>query len=134
MIQEKQAAAARNIDNLNKYYLEIPIVVSTFDGKGRLVGFSRLIEANGSAQYSFIVKHEEKDVTVSGVITNTNGKLLYSDDYNTPSDIRTGGEIVHSKPAPNRLNLVFIVTSTSSDHYRIGDTFTASFVLSTGFQ
>jgi hypothetical protein len=66
------------------------------------------------------------------LITNSNGKLVYSDDYNTPSEIRTSGEILHSKPFSNRLNLVFVVTSSNSMHYRLGDTFAASFVVPTG--
>jgi hypothetical protein len=67
LLEERQAAANRSRDILNNYFDEIPLVITTLNGKGRLVGFGRLIEANSSAQYSFMIKYEDKDVTVSGV-------------------------------------------------------------------
>ncbi len=110
------------------YFESMPLVLSTADGKGRLVGFSRLLENGGQAQYSFQIKHQDEDVNVSGTISNRNNRLEYSDDYNTPYQIRTTGEITHSKNL-TRLHLVYVVTSVNSTELRVGDTFTASFVL-----
>lgn len=128
---EKEAAeiiAENKKNEVSRYFSSVPLVIATLDGKGRLVGFSRLLENGGQAQYSFQIVHEGENVNVSGTITNQAGKLSYSDDYNTNYDVRTGGEITHSKTSA-RLNIVFVVTSTNSKNYRIGDTFTASFVL-----
>ena len=126
--EEKRRQQQLAEDEIN-YFSEVPLVISTLDGKGRLVGFSRLKEASGAAQYSFIVKHEDKDETVTGTITNQAGRLTYSDDYSTPSEIRTSGEITHTKPNGTRLRIDFVVTTSSSDKYRVGDTFYATFVL-----
>jgi len=119
--QEEEAEAS--------YYENVPLVISTLDGKGKLVGFKRLNQSNGSAQYSFIIKHEGQDITVSGTITNGGGRLSYSDDYNTQFEVRTSGEITHSKPSPSRLRLEFIVTGSQSNKYRVGDAFFAMFVI-----
>ena len=111
------------------YFNDVPLVVSTLDGKGKLVGFSRLGESDGTAQYSFLIKNGNDEITVTGTITNQSGKLVYSDDYSTPLEARTGGEVVHGKPKSTRLRLDFVVTSTASDKHRVGDTFYATFVL-----
>lgn len=123
--QQIQAEIEKN----EKYYNDVPLVVSTSDGKGRLVGFSRLGMQNGAAQYSFLAKDSNGLITISGTITNQSNKLVYSDDYSTPSEYRTSGEIAHSKPNPSRLRIDFVVTSSSSDRFRIGDTFFAEFNL-----
>ena len=121
--QQKEAEAEE------RYFAEIPLVISTLDGKGRLVGFSRLKDNNGSAQYSFIIKHDDKYETVTGTIVNQGGKYTYTDDYSTSSDVRTSGEITHSRPNSRRLRIDFVVTGSPSDKYRVGDTFFATFVL-----
>ena len=122
---QKQEELERNA----RYFEDVPLVVSTLDGKGKLVGFSRLAEQNGSAQYSFLVKNGEGEVGVSGTILNRDGRLTYSDDYSTPSELRTSGEVTHSKSGGSRLRIDFVVTSISSEKFRIGDTFYAEFVL-----
>jgi len=129
-IQREEAAAnaERAKNEMLNYFNSVPLVVATLNGKGRLVGFSRLLDNGGQAQYSFQLIHEGESVNVSGIVTNQNGKLAYADDYNTNYDLRTTGEITHSKNK-GRLHLVFVVTSTNSKNYQIGDTFTASFVL-----
>ena len=127
--EEERRKIQQKAEEEERYFSEVPLVISTPDGKGRLVGFSRLKETNGSAQYSFIVKHENEDATVTGTISNQGGKLIYSDDYSTNSAIRTNGEITHSKPNDTRLRIDFVVTGSSSDKYRVGDTFFATFVL-----
>jgi hypothetical protein len=128
MEEEKRKQEQQAADEIS-YFSEVPLVISTLDGKGRLVGFSRLRDNNGTAQYSFIINHEEKAETVSGTISNQAGRLTYSDDYSTPSEIRTSGEITHSKPNSTRLRINFVVTASSSEKYRVGDTFYATFVL-----
>lgn len=127
--EEAERSQKEEEERNQRYFAEVPLVVSTPDGKGRLVGFSRLREPNGTAQYSFLVKNGDSEVAVSGSIVNQSGKLAYSDDYSTPSDVRTSGEVLHSKPAPARLRIEFVVTSASSDKNRVGDTFYAAFVL-----
>lgn len=124
-----QQQTQAEIEQLEKYYNDVPLVVSTSDGKGRLVGFSRLGMPNGAAQYSFLAKNSNGLITISGTITNQSNKLVYSDDYSTPSEYRTSGEIAHSKPSPSKLRIDFVVTSSSSDRFRIGDTFFAEFNL-----
>lgn len=125
--QQIQAEIEKN----ERYYNDVPLVVSTPDGKGRLLGFSRLAMLNGTAQYSFLSKNSDGMVTISGTITNQSNKLVYSDDYSTPSEYRTSGEIAHSKPNPSALRIDFVVTSSSTDRFRIGDTFFAVFNLPT---
>jgi len=112
-----------------KYYSDVPLVVSTLDSKGKLVGFGRLAEPGGSAQYSFVVKNGDGEAVVSGTITNQSGMLVFNDDYSTPDELRTNGEITHSKPNASRLRLDFVVTTGASEKYRVGDTFYAMFVL-----
>jgi len=125
--QQIQAEIEKN----QRYYNDVPLVVSTQDGKGRLVGFTRLAMPNGTAQYSFLARNSDGVVTISGTITNQSNKLVYSDDYSTPSEYRTSGEIAHSKPNPSALRIDFVVTSSSTDRFRIGDTFFAVFNLPT---
>jgi len=117
------------IEKKERYYNDVPLLVSTSDGQGRLVGFSRLAMPNGTAQYSFVVKNSDGVVTKSGTITNQSNKLVYSDDYSTPTGLRTSGEIAHSKPTSRTLRIDFVVTSSSTDKFRIGDTFFAVFTL-----
>jgi hypothetical protein len=131
--KEKQESIQRQLrqeaERTTMYFNDVPLVISTLDGKGRLVGFSRLGDSNGTAQYSFIIKNGSDAVTVTGTITNQSGKFIYSDDYSTPMEFRTSGEVVHGKPNSTRLRLDFVVTSTPSEKYRVGDTFFATFVL-----
>ena len=131
--KEKEESIQRQIreeaERNAMYFNDVPLVISTLDGKGRLVGFSRLGESNGTAQYSFLIKNGNDEITVTGTITNHSGKFIYSDDYSTPMEARTSGEVVHGKPKSTRLRLDFVVTSTPSDKYRVGDTFFATFVL-----
>lgn len=124
----QEATAAEQQEN-REYYDSVPLVVSTLDGKGKLVGFSRLRESGGTSQYSFQIKVGVEKADVTGTITNAGNKLTYSDDYSTPDQARTSGEVVHSKSRPGRLSLTFVVTSTSSDKYSVGDTFSAEFVI-----
>ena len=131
--KEKQESIQRQLreeaERNTMYFNDVPLVISTLDGKGRLVGFSRLGDSNGTAQYSFVIKNGSDEVTVTGTITNQSGKLIYSDDYSTPMEFRTSGEVIHGKPNSTRLRLDFVVTSTPSEKYRVGDTFFATFVL-----
>jgi hypothetical protein len=127
--QAIQEATATEQQEHRDYYDSVPLVVSTLDGKGKLVGFSRLRESGGTSQYSFQIKIGVEKADVTGTITNAGNQLAYSDDYSTPDQARTSGEVVHSKSRPGRLSLIFVVTSTSSDKYSVGDTFSADFVI-----
>jgi hypothetical protein len=122
---QKQEELERNA----RYFDDVPLVVSTLDGKGKLVGFARLAQPNGTAQYSFLVKNGDNEAGISGTISNRDGRLTYSDDYSTPSELRTSGEVAHSKSGGSRLRIDFVVTGASSEKFRIGDTFYAEFVL-----
>ena len=133
----QQQASAEAIIQTNKqkqdYFSSVPLVVTTADDKGKLVGFSRLLDKDGKSQYSFKLLVDGNEKTVSGTITNSGDRLVYEDDYSTDSDIRTSGEVIHTKQLGlNRLKLTFIVTASGSNRYSVGDVFTASFVLPQG--